>query len=358
MSQSPYLISDSHRHAASRDSEPTRGLLSVRDISDSLFVATRNAEKLCIKDMYGEMPLGCYVLPRMTLLPTRRGDFGYICRGSEPIIEQNADFLRKGKFLRARFAEMLEPTADLTRVGDAVVLTSRCHNNFWHWMMDSLPKVLIAESSGFGGEYVIPPPDVAPWASESLSLVGIPESRLVRLSGRPLAIERLYLPTYFCGYNAHVNRSFARGYRSWLLERLSRESGRQGRRILVGRPDSAIARRVVNQAELATTLKSDGFEHIYFERYSLREQVAIASEASVLVGGHGSGLLHLFFMPEDSLILELFPHKRQQTNDCYEALATIVPHRYRALESHVAREGDIEVDPNVTRKILQEEGVI
>jgi capsular polysaccharide biosynthesis protein len=115
---------------------------------------------------------------------------------------------------------------------------------------------------------------------------------------------------------------------------------------------------VLNQSELAISLGSEGFEQIYFERLSLREQMRIASEASVLVGGHGSGLAHLLYMPENALVLELFPYKRQQTNDCYEALSTIAPHRYRALESHVMREGDIEIDPEAVRKILREESVI
>jgi capsular polysaccharide biosynthesis protein len=106
------------------------------------------------------------------------------------------------------------------------------------------------------------------------------------------------------------------------------------------------------------TLAREGFEQIFFEQFSLREQMRIASEASVLVGGHGSGLTHLLLMPENAFLLELFPHKRQQTNDCYEALSTIAPHRYRALESHVMREGDIEVDPSAVRSILQEEFVI
>jgi hypothetical protein len=358
MSLSPYVISDSHRHAAIRDGEVARDFVSVRNLSGALFVPMLNTENQFIKDMYGELPLGCYLLSAMTVVPTSRGDFGYICQGGEPVIEQNADFLRKGRFLRARFSEMLELTADPARVSDVVVLTSRCHNNFWHWMMDSLPKVFIAESSGFTGEYLIPPPDIAPWAYESLLLVGIPRKRLMHLSGRSLSVERLYLPTYFCGYNAHVNRDFASMYRSWLLERLSLGSGRTSRRILVGRSDSTIARRMLNQAELVTTLKTEGFEHVHFERYSLREQLRMASEASVLVGAHGSGLLHLFFMPENGFVLELFPYMRQQTNECYEALATIVPHRYRALESYEQRGGDIEVDPEAVVRIIREEFVI
>jgi len=115
---------------------------------------------------------------------------------------------------------------------------------------------------------------------------------------------------------------------------------------------------MLNESELVDLLCKRGFEHIYFERLSLREQIQAASEASVLVGGHGSGLTHLLFMREDSLVVELFPHKRQQTNDCYEALATITPQRYRALESHATREADIEIDPESLRRALAAESAI
>jgi hypothetical protein len=358
MLTSPYVISDSHRQATLSDGKVVRELMSVRDLSGGRFAPMADRDTLRCHDMYGEMPLGSYILPQMTVVPIHRGDFGYICVGTEPVIEQNADFLRKGKFLRARFSEMIDGSIDHTSVGDLVVLTSRCHNNFWHWMMDSLPKIFIAESSGFRGDYLVPSTDRAPWATESLSLLGIPDTRLIRLSGVPVKVDRLYLPTYFCGYNAHINRDFARAYRSWLLERISLKSQRPGRRILIGRHDSASARRVLNQSELAMSLAREGFEQIYFERFSLREQMRIASEAAVLVGGHGSGLTHLFLMPENGLVLELFPYRRQQSNNCYEALSTIVPHRYRALESHVMREGDIEVDLESARKILLEESVI
>lgn len=358
MCASPYRILESHRQVVSIDGRSSRDLLSLRELSNATFISWKSGWNVLYRDMYGDIPLGCYIMSRARITPTQRGDYGYISVNGDFIVEQNADFLRKKKFLRPRFSEMLTDCVEHQRLGEVVVLTSRCHNNFWHWMMDSLPKVLIAERCGFRGMYLVPPAHVAPWAAESLKLVGISECRLARLSGQPIEIERLYLPTYFCGYNAHVNRDFSREYREWILEGVSPRPSTCGRRIFVGRAESAPVRRMLNESELAHLLGKEGFEHIYFERLSLREQIKVAGETSVLVGGHGSGLTHLLFMAERSLVVELFPHNRQQTNDCFEALATIVPQRYRALESQAMREGDIEIDPDSLRRVLIEEFAI
>ncbi len=358
MSRSPYRIVESHRAATAGAVQMLRPFLSIATLAASAFRAFSEPEELVSRDMYGDLPLGCYVIPGARVAPTHRGDYGYVCSGDEPIVEQNADFLRKGKFLRPRFTEIVTDSAARKHAEDLVVLTSRCHNNFWHWMMDSLPKVLIAERCGFRGLYLVPPVALAPWAAESLQLVGISPERLITLDGASIDVERLYIPTYFCGYNAHFNREFSRIYREWILERVSPRREGVGRRIFVGRSESVSVRRLLNQSELASLLQKEGFEHIFFELLPLREQIRVASEASVLIGAHGSGLMHLLFMPIDSLVIELFPYKRQQTNNCYEAAAEIVPQRYRALESCAMRDGDVEVDPESIRGVLIEESVI
>jgi capsular polysaccharide biosynthesis protein len=172
---------------------------------------------------------------------------------------------------------------------------------------------------------------------------------IVRASG-------LSIPTYFCGYNAHFNIPFVRMYREWLRRSVPVAATTKFRRIFVGRRDTAKARRVLNQRDVEHLVQEFGFVTVYFEDLSLMEQLSLAMSAEAIVAPHSSGLTHLLFMNENSHVIELFPHKRQQSCDCYETLSLVTPHRYVALESDLPREGDVEVDVERLRATLHSIG--
>jgi hypothetical protein len=311
----------------------------------------RLAGSVC-SDMYGDLPYGMFVLPEAEV----RGAAGYIYTApGRPILEQNAGFLRKKKFLRPRYNQAPECAQQKHQFESLITLLSSCHDCFWHWMGDSLPKVLLAEECGFQGSYLIPSSDVAPWALESMQLAGISMDRIVPHNGTTVRASTLCIPTYFCGYNAHHNLPFSRQFRDWVRSFVPHMPQAHRRRILVGRQGSAKARRVVNQLEVAHVALEFGFSTIYFEDLSLREQLALALNSEAIIAPHSSGLTHLLFMNEGSLVVELFPYKRQQSCDCYETLSLIPPQRYRALESETPREGDIEVRAEHLREVLKAE---
>jgi Glycosyltransferase 61 len=326
-------------------------LPSLHEMRGVRFVPASRLSGLVCRDMYGDRPYGLYVLEKASL----RGECGYIFSAETPILEQNADFLRHKKFLRPRFEGISERSDDLLKVGELVSLTSRRHNCFWHWMMDSLPKVLLAEESGFRGDYLIPSRESAPWAAESLTIMGIPQNRILASAGRNVHAELLYVPTFFCGYNAHHNLVFARLFREWVRSSVHAHGASSKTRIFVGRRTTAQARRLLNQEELSAVAATLEFQTIFFEEIPLREQLALSSTAEAMIGGHGSGLTHSLFMNENSLVIELFPFSRRQTNDCYQHLSSIPGHNYHPIESSIDQESDIHVPPNLLRSLLAQE---
>ena len=64
-------------------------------------------------------------------------------------------------------------------------------------------------------------------------------------------------------------------------------------------------RKILNEDELIQLLSGNGFKVIYWEDYSFAEQVALAGQASILVGLHGAGLTNLHFMKKGSTVIEL-----------------------------------------------------
>ena len=302
-------------------------------------------------DMYGDLPFGMFSIPDASL----RGKEGYIFTGDGvPIIEQNADFLRKKKFLKPRIGAEHKILRTSREVKTLVSLISRCDTGFFHWMMDSLPKVVIAEACGFMGSYLIPSPNKAPWAEESMRILGISPTRLIHHTSLDTRAHRLFIPTYFSGYNGHHNRPFLQLYRNKVREAIEVDRGNSKERILIARKPTTKTRRIVNGDEVQNTLERFGFTTIYFEDLSLREQLQRAISAEIIIAAHGSGLCHSLYMDEGSTVVELFPFRRERSCDCYETLSTIPEHRYYSLESERECHGDIIVPTDALRSVLTE----
>jgi capsular polysaccharide biosynthesis protein len=302
--------------------------------------------------MYGDLPYGLYVISDAVV----RGSPGYIFTSEgTPIVEQNADFLRKGRFLQPRFTELRVATTEQLQVSQLISLKARSHKGFFHWVLGALPKVLIAESAGFNGSYLLPPQSCAPWAAESLMMLNIAEDRMLFEVERELSVHKLYIPTYFSGYNAHHNVDFMKLYREWIRGAVLTDERRESQRIFIARRESTTVRRVINQQDVEHVLAEYGFRTIYFEDMSFREQVATATRSEFFVAPHGAGLSHALFMDENSAVVELFPFKRQQSCDCFETLSRIPSHRYIALESEAPWEGDIEVSLVELRAVIEAE---
>ena len=324
---------------------------SVRSHSSVSFIPMPGMDRQHCVDMYGDIPFGLFVLPDSTL----RGEAAYIFTNEgTPILEQNADFLRKKRFLKPRLTEEHLHLQTAREVDDIVSLTSRCDTGFFHWMMDSLPKVILAEACGFTGSYLIPPSSTAPWAEESLNLLGISTSRLIPHSSLDTRASRLFIPTYFSGYNAHHNKQFMKLYRDKVRRTISIEPRRSNERILIARKPETKVRRIINHDEVRTIAEQFGFQTVYFEDLSFHEQLERALSAEAMIGAHGSGLCHSLFMGERSTLIELFPFARKQSCDCYERIATIPEHRYYALESEQDCEGDVRVSPDTLMGVLRQ----
>lgn len=326
--------------------------VSLADIPGVEFVPMPQSAGMMCSDMYGDLPYGLYVIPGAVV----RGSPGYIFTSEgTPIVEQNADFLRKGRFLRPRFTELGVATTEQLQVNQLISLRARANTGFFHWVLGSLPKVFMAESAGFDGHYLLPPQSCAPWAAESLMMLNISEDRMLFEVDRDLFVGKLCIPTYFSGYNAHHNVRFMKLYREWVRRAVLSDESMTRQRLFIARRESAIVRRVTNQQDVESLLAEYGFKTIYFEDMSFREQVTLSTYCEVMVAPHGAGLSHALFMDENSLVVEFFPFDRQQSCDCFETLSLIPSHRYVALESKVPREGDIEVPLIGLRAVIEAE---
>jgi capsular polysaccharide biosynthesis protein len=206
------------------------------------------------------------------------------------------------------------------RRGTALLLGAANSDNYYHWMLDSVPRwKMLQAAKQFDYDFVLLHDEHLQFQDEVLDRMGIPREKRLRCSKNLVhQFERLVvmpLPPVTSWSCSYVRSLFP-----------ERESGPEKvyLRLGVGR------RRLVNEAELEAALAKIGFVSIAPWQLTAAQQAKFLSSARCVVAPHGAALTNMIFAPAGALILELF--HPQHRFDCYPDLAEICGHRSVALE--------------------------
>lgn len=183
---------------------------------------------------------------------------------------------------------------------EAICLAGNWSANYWHWLFDNLPKVVLAEKAGFRGIYLVPD---QPFVRDSLEILGIAPARVVCHDGRLWQVRKLYVPTPIDGQKISDFPLLTKELRRSLR---SDEGTGRPRRIYISRNRGNQIRRIVNEEEFNGLLERYSFETCFLEDLSFRQQLSLFSSAEAVIGPHGAGFANTFFLPEEALVIELF----------------------------------------------------
>jgi capsular polysaccharide biosynthesis protein len=215
----------------------------------------------------------------------------------------------------------------MTRIaGVTLPLYGDWSSNFWHWCHEALPVALAAHEGGFSGTYLIPD---LPFAADSLKLLGIRPDKIRCAEAGDYFLECMCLLPKKRGYDPTILPALDK-IRSVFRSQFA-TAGPERRLYLSrnGSPDNQ--RKIVNEAELLALLERFGFETLYLEQLSLAEQLAATCNAGAVIGPHGAGMTHCGFLPEGSLVLELFAPS--YVNPCVLPVCQVQNHRYFQITS-------------------------
>jgi Glycosyltransferase 61 len=221
-------------------------------------------------------------------------------------------------------------------VGEGVLLTAPWHHNFFHWMVELLPRLLLVSAIPELRRLPLLVPRSAPrFVEESLRLTGHLE-RTRFLPDGVYRFDRLHL----LGRLASRSTASPLGV-EWLRRSFDLGEPRKRRRLYISRRDANI-RFVANEAEVEACLGRFGFESVSLAGKPLLEQARLFRDAEMIVGSHGAGFSHLAFAHPGTVLVEIF--QRGHFNHCFNRLAAINRLRYGFVVGEPTPGGGIAVD--------------
>lgn len=237
-------------------------------------------------------------------------------------------------------------------------------DNYHHWLVDCLSRILDAETVYPQERRVLLPRYYGRQPYIAFTLRAFPNITVAWIEARvKVRVSRLA----FVPRRPPVALGRPPSYRADLLGEISRRVGdlagepRKSRRIYFSRSDTG-SRRAVNEREVVRVLRSHDIEVVHIDPAKPWEQVRLSREAHVMVGVHGAALSNLIFMPPGGRVLELRRPERANVFffDHYRPLASAMGLDFRSQSCELAQEvkgysmnhADLRVDLDALRENL------
>ncbi len=251
----------------------------------------------------------------------------------------------------------LRPLRPVRVRGAVATVHNTFGENFWHWLIDSLPRVVSLERALPPGEPVsLLVPDtlreaqldlLRPLLPPGVSVMSLPKRSWVRA-------DRVFLPSFLTG---RANGFLPADYANEIRDRIFRgfglpDTAGMPRRVWVSREGCA-HRRVRNETAVMEALGPLGFQSVRAERLPVREQVELFRGAEIVVGPHGAALGATLFSGRIPVVV-LYPNEVPNTFFFTQARGLGQRHAY-LLHGSPDEDDDFDVDVPRLRELVERE---
>lgn len=230
-----------------------------------------------------------------------------------------------------RFASRFQDTLLLRQwVGEKVDLpepcVAVCHdqwsvNNYYHWLVDTLPRLLVLRQMHPNVLLLLPQhwPRTEPrdYIGRSVAALGFTNYQM--LHARQILRAECVIVPELTAPSLTQNPELIRKVRAQLLAAFNPTPPVATRRVYAAR-DSDGVRHVVNEQDMDALLESFGFEKIYFDRLSFLEQIQLMGETTLFMGIHGAAMTNMLFLSSQAKVIELL--NKDCGELCYTRLAS------------------------------------
>lgn len=256
--------------------------------------------------------------------------------------------------LRQWFGERVElPESE---PGIAVAHNQWSAENYYHWLVDTLPRLLILRNQYPGYLLLVPqplPPKQLPdYINKSTSVFGF--DKLYPLTTRQILKAKQVVLAELTAESLFQKPDLIRQVQRELIASLCAEDVTPTRRIYASRATQSV-RRLANEDELEQLLSMHGFETVFFEKLTFLEQIQLMRETTIFMGTHGASMTNLMFLPPEAKVIELL--NRDNGDLCYFRLASCFSLPYfcvpcESTDSSLLNQSDLLVDIEELKNII------
>jgi capsular polysaccharide biosynthesis protein len=293
------------------------------------------------------------ILPQTFILHVPKGrifsDGGYVLVKERYVVSELlwpwSPYKKGKKALSLKNAGPLQPIS-----GKVVVLTQEGHRNYYHWMLEILPKLaLLKDVEPY--DWICMPRMNLPFQKQTLAMMGVDLNKVIEVDPTTyLEADEIIVPSFVSRscYTPHWVVEYLRKH--LMLGERSDLPNKFGDKIFISR-QKASYRRITNEDEIFAYLETLGFKRYHLEDLSIEDQRILFSNAKIIIGPHGAGLTNLIFCQPGTKVLEIF---QSHEDDTYCYLAQVVGLDYHCLKTTQFVKGGGYTDTSISLSLFQD----
>lgn len=192
-------------------------------------------------------------------------------------------------------------THSKTVINNGIVIHDRHSKNYFHWITDVLPKIILAKQKKLLEDKVI----ILPSFNSKFQLDSLKKitKNIVykNTSSRDLMVKNLlYISDlHVSGY---PRKTYLKKMQSIFVG--NSNFNKKPIKIYISRSNSD-RRRLSNERELIKILKKKNFRILQMEKIKFYDQIKYCSRASLIISLHGAGLTNLIWMKKKTKLIEI-----------------------------------------------------
>jgi len=235
--------------------------------------------------------------------------------------------------------------------------------NYFHWLFDILPKIIITQSSiNLNKIDYFYMPELQEFQRRTLSLLGIKNFKIINSKKiKHLKATKIIVPDHPWYYKGTIFKE-SNSIPGWIVKWLRKSflkfkvKNTKSIKIFIDRSESEYSHcKLINNEEIKKALSKKGFKILQTGKLDFLKQVELFKNAKFVIGPHGAAFSNLVFCKPKTKVIEIKP-KKQPNN--YKKISYLNNLNYMQINLKLLKlkykdEGDMYICPDKLLKVLK-----